>query len=66
MATTLGHTPVDYGTWADFKMAFEKQFIPPMLRSCTLMYDLYKIAKASTLKETEWRVFERFKDDLEW
>ena len=29
MATTLGHTPADYGTWADFKAAFEKQFIPP-------------------------------------
>ena len=29
MATALGHTPADYGTWATFIMAFEKQFIPP-------------------------------------
>ena len=29
MATALGQNPIDYGTWADFKTAFEKQFIPP-------------------------------------
>ena len=29
MATALGQTPADYGTWAAFKMAFKKQFIPP-------------------------------------
>ena len=27
--TALGQNPVDYGTWADFKAAFEKEFIPP-------------------------------------
>ena len=30
------------------------------------MYDLYKITEASTLKEIKRRVFEVFKDDLEW
>ena len=29
MATALGQNPVGYRTWAAFKMAFEKQFIPP-------------------------------------
>ena len=29
MATAMGQNPIDYGTWADFKTAFEKQFIPP-------------------------------------
>ena len=29
MATALGQNPINYGTWADFKTAFEKQFIPP-------------------------------------
>ena len=29
MAAALEQTPVDYRTWADFKSAFEKQFIPP-------------------------------------
>ena len=37
-----------------------------LLRSCTLMYDLYKITEASTLKKIKRRVFEVFKDDLEW
>ena len=37
-----------------------------VLRSCTLMYDLYKITEASTLREIKRRVFEVFKDDLEW
>ena len=34
-----------------------------LLRSCTLMYDLYKITEASTLKEIKRRIFEVFKDD---
>jgi len=29
MQTALNANPVDYGTWNDFKAAFEKQFIPP-------------------------------------
>jgi hypothetical protein len=29
LATTLGATPVTYGTWADFKTKFKEQFIPP-------------------------------------
>ena len=37
-----------------------------LLRSCTLMYNLYKITEASTLKEIKRRVFEVFKDDLKW
>ena len=29
MHTALNANPVDYGTWDDFKAAFEKQFVPP-------------------------------------
>jgi hypothetical protein len=29
LPTTLGATPVTYGTWADFKTKFKEQFIPP-------------------------------------
>ena len=29
MAAALARNPVNYGTWAEFKAAFEKQFIPP-------------------------------------
>jgi hypothetical protein len=29
LATTLGATPVTYGTWANFKTKFKEQFIPP-------------------------------------
>ena len=29
METALARTPISYGTWAAFKAAFEKQFIPP-------------------------------------
>ena len=29
METALAANPVNYGTWNDFKTAFEKQFIPP-------------------------------------
>ena len=28
LSTALAATPVNYGTWAEFKMAFETQFIP--------------------------------------
>ena len=40
MATALGQTPADYGTWATFKVAFEKQFIPPktQVQAITQMY----------------------------
>ena len=37
-----------------------------LLRSCTLMYDLYKMTKGEYLKGIKRRVFEVFKDDLEW
>jgi hypothetical protein len=29
LATTLGATPITYGTWAEFKAKFKEQFIPP-------------------------------------
>jgi hypothetical protein len=29
LATTLGATPIAYGTWAEFKTKFKEQFIPP-------------------------------------
>jgi hypothetical protein len=29
LATTLGATPIMYGTWAEFKTKFKEQFIPP-------------------------------------
>jgi len=29
LATALGATPIDYGTWANFKTKFKEQFIPP-------------------------------------
>src|SRR5579863_1436031 len=29
IATALGQTPVNYGTWAAFKAAYNQQFIPP-------------------------------------
>ena len=29
MAATLAHTPANHRSWADFKSAFKKQFIPP-------------------------------------
>jgi len=29
MQTALNANPVNYGTWNDFKTAFEQQFIPP-------------------------------------
>jgi hypothetical protein len=29
LATALGATPINYGTWADFKSKFKEQFIPP-------------------------------------
>jgi hypothetical protein len=29
LATALGATPINYGTWADFKAKFKEQFIPP-------------------------------------
>jgi len=29
IAKALGVIPVNYGTWAQFKTAFQKQFIPP-------------------------------------
>jgi hypothetical protein len=29
LATALGATPIDYGTWANFKDKFKEQFIPP-------------------------------------
>ena len=35
-----------------------------VLRSCTLMYDLYKMTKASTLKEMKREVFEVFQRQL--
>jgi hypothetical protein len=29
LATALGATPINYGTWAEFKTKFKEQFIPP-------------------------------------
>ena len=29
IATALAANPVDYGSWAQFKAAFKKQFVPP-------------------------------------
>jgi hypothetical protein len=31
LATALGATPINYGTWANFKNKFKEQFIPPQI-----------------------------------
>ena len=32
MEHALSQTPVNYGTWADFKTAFKSHFIPPQMQ----------------------------------
>ena len=32
LSMALAATPINYGTWAAFKMAFEAQFIPPQMQ----------------------------------
>ena len=62
-----GHTPEIFDSQRKNAAKFMREFgLWKMLRPCTLMYDLYKITEASTLKEIKQRVFEVFKDDLEW
>ena len=43
IATALAANPVDYGTWNQFKMAFEKQFIPPEVQQEAIkgLHDTY-------------------------
>jgi len=43
IAEALGVTPVNYGTWAQFKTAFQKQFIPPEVQQEAIkgMHDMY-------------------------
>jgi hypothetical protein len=36
LATTLGATPITYGTWAEFKTKFKEQFIPPQTQVETI------------------------------
>ena len=52
MATALGQTPADYRTWATFKVAFEKQFIPPktQVQAITQMY----ACKMANQEFNEW------------
>jgi len=42
LSTALAATPVNYGTWAEFKTAFETQFIPPQtqIEAIQKMYNL--------------------------
>ena len=42
IAIALAANPVDYGTWNQFKMAFEKQFIPPEVQQEAIkgLYDM--------------------------
>ena len=39
----LAANPVNYGSWAQFKIAFEKQFIPPELQQEAIkgLHDTY-------------------------
>ena len=43
IATALAAKPVDYGTWNQFKTAFEKQFIPPEVQQEAIkgLHDTY-------------------------
>ena len=43
IAIALAANPVDYGTWNQFKMAFEKQFIPPEVQQEAIkgLHDTY-------------------------
>ena len=43
IAIALATNPVDYGTWNQFKMAFEKQFIPPKVQQEAIkgLHDMY-------------------------
>ena len=52
MATALGQTPADYRIWATFKVAFEKQFIPPktQVQGITQMY----ACKMANQEFNEW------------
>jgi hypothetical protein len=42
LATALGATPINYGTWANFKTKFKEQFIPPQtqVESIQKIYNL--------------------------
>ena len=43
IATALAANPADYGTWNQFKMAFEKQFIPLEVQQEVIkgLHDMY-------------------------
>ena len=43
-----------------------KEIVCYLLRSCTLMYDLYKITKVSSLKERSKESLKYSKTTLEW
>jgi len=56
MHTALNVNPVNYGTWNDFKAAFDKQFIPPaaQMEAIAKMHDTSMGAKDFATWFLEW------------
>ena len=64
LSTALAATPIDYGTWAEFKNKFKEQFIPPQtqVESIQKIHNLPMGSKEFNEWYQEWSMYARQAD----